>query len=50
MIQVNDITREALRLVEHDLQVGNISVITEFNENLPQIYANGTQIQEVILN
>ena len=50
MFQVNDITREALRLVEHDLQVGDISVITEFQENLPQIHANGTQIQEVILN
>jgi signal transduction histidine kinase len=50
MIQVNDITREVLRLVKHDLQVGDISVITEFQENLPQIHANGTQIQEVILN
>ena len=36
--------------MEHDLQVGDISVITEFQENLPQIHANGTQIQEVILN
>ena len=50
MIQVNDITREVLRLAEHDLQVGDISVITEFQENLPQIHADHTQIQQVILN
>jgi signal transduction histidine kinase len=50
MIQVNDIACEVLRLMEHDLQVGDISVTTEFKENLPQIHANGTQIQEVILN
>ena len=37
-------------MAEHDLQVGDISVITEFQENLPQIHANRTQIQEVILN
>ena len=44
MFQVNDITREALRLVEHDLQVGDISVITEFQEessaNTCQSYAD----------
>jgi hypothetical protein len=50
MIQVNDITHEVLRLAEHDLQVGDISVITEYQENLPQIHADHTQIQQVILN
>ena len=30
IIQINDITREVLRLAKHDLQVDDISVITEF--------------------
>jgi len=50
MIDVTDIVRQALNLLKHDLQVNQISVATEFQQNLPKINANGTQIYEVILN
>jgi signal transduction histidine kinase len=50
MIDVTDIVRQALNLLKHDLQVNQISVATEFQQNLPTINANGTQIYEVILN
>jgi signal transduction histidine kinase len=47
---VNDVIREALALVQHDLQVDEVSVRTEFGHNLPQITADRTQIQLVIFN
>ena len=50
MIDVADIVREVLNLLQHDLQVNQISVATEFQQNLPEINANGTQIHGVILN
>jgi signal transduction histidine kinase len=50
LIDVTDIVRQALNLLKHDLQVNQISVATEFQQNLPKINANGTQIYEVILN
>ena len=50
MIDVADIVRHVLNLLKHDLQVNQISVVTEFQQNLPEINANGTQVHEVILN
>jgi signal transduction histidine kinase len=49
-LQVNDIVREALHLVEHDLRDNGISLTTEFPDNLPEIYADHTQIQQIIFN
>jgi signal transduction histidine kinase len=50
MIQVNDVTREVLSLVEHDLRGGEISVMADYQANVPKIHADHTQIQQVILN
>ncbi len=50
MIQVNDVIREVLNLLKHDLQGGEVSIIADYHENLPQIHADHTQIQQVILN
>jgi signal transduction histidine kinase len=50
MIQINDVTREVLSLVEHDLRDNEISVVADYQENLPQIHADQTQMQQVILN
>ena len=49
-VQVNDIVREALDLVEHDLRDNGISLTTEFSDNLPEIYADHAQIQQIIFN
>jgi len=49
-LQVNDIVREALDLVEHDLRDNGISLTTEFPDNLPEICADHTQIQQIIFN
>jgi signal transduction histidine kinase len=50
MQQINDVILETLTLVQHDLQVDGISVTTEYRDDLPQIYADRIQIQQVILN
>jgi signal transduction histidine kinase len=50
MIQINDICSEVLNLVQDDLRVGAITATTEYQENIPQIHADHTQIQQVILN
>ena len=39
-----------LTLVEQDLLLNNVSVATEFQNDLPEVYADRTQIQQVILN
>jgi signal transduction histidine kinase len=50
MIQINDICSEVLNLVQDDLSVGAITSTAEYQESLPQIYADPTQVQQVILN
>jgi signal transduction histidine kinase len=50
MIDVNSVIRQVLGLLEDDLQVAQISVATDYQEDLPLINANGIQLQEVIFN
>ncbi len=50
MIHVDDVARQVLGLVEHDLSLSEISLTTNFQNDLPEIYADRTLIQQVILN
>ena len=50
MIEMNSLVRQVLKMVENDLHVHGVSVSTEFQEDLPQIMADRTQLQQVILN
>jgi signal transduction histidine kinase len=50
MVQLNDVIRLVLRLTQHDLLTGGIAVTTDYQEDLPLIYADNTQLQQVILN
>jgi signal transduction histidine kinase len=47
---VEDAARQVLRLVQHDLQVNEISVVTQFQDDLPPLHGDTTQLQQVILN
>jgi signal transduction histidine kinase len=47
---VEDVARLSLRLLQHDLQINEVSVATEFEGNLPDVHLDGTQIQQVLLN
>jgi signal transduction histidine kinase len=50
MVEINPLVRQVLRMVENDLHVHVVSVSTEFEEDVPQIMADPTQLQQVILN
>jgi signal transduction histidine kinase len=50
MIHINDAARQALHLVQHDLKINDVSVSAEFRNDLPQIFADAVQLQQVILN
>ncbi|SHH14401.1 MASE4 domain-containing protein [Bradyrhizobium erythrophlei] len=48
--RVEDVARQVLRLLQHDLQVNEVSVATEFQDNLPEVHLDSTQLQQVLLN
>ena len=50
MLEVNGLIHETLHLIEHDLQEHGISLTTEYGDNLPQIRADRTQIQQLVIN
>jgi C4-dicarboxylate-specific signal transduction histidine kinase len=49
MIDANDVVRQSLSLVNYDLRANQIFVETAYQENLPQINADNTQLEQVIL-
>jgi signal transduction histidine kinase len=50
LTRVEDAVRLVLRLLRHDLQINEVSVATEFQDNLPEAHLDGTQLQQVLLN
>jgi signal transduction histidine kinase len=50
MIDANNVVRQSLSLVNYDLRANQICVETAYQENLPRINADNTQLEQVILN
>ena len=50
LTRVEDAARLVLRLLQHDLQINEVSVATEFKDNIPEAHLDGTQLQQVLLN
>jgi Signal transduction histidine kinase regulating C4-dicarboxylate transport system len=50
LTRVEDVARLVLKLLRHDLQINEVSVATEFHGDLPEVYLDGTQLQQVLLN
>jgi signal transduction histidine kinase len=50
LTRVEDVVRLVLRLLQHDLQISEVSVATEFQDNLPDVHLDATQLQQVLLN
>jgi signal transduction histidine kinase len=50
MLQLNDVCREVVKLLEHDILINGISVKVRCQEDLPLVNADHTQIHQVILN
>ena len=49
-VHIGDVARQALDLMRQDLQSSAISVVTDFQDNIPKVHADRTQMQQVILN
>ena len=47
---VNAVVRETLALLEHQFKIGNIELVTDFEEGLPEIQGNSGKLQQVFLN
>jgi signal transduction histidine kinase len=50
LIHLNDVAREALGLLQHDLESGQVAVATEYLVKLPPVWANRVQLQQIVLN
>jgi signal transduction histidine kinase len=50
MISIEDVVRQVLRLLQHELQFNEILVVTEFRVEAPFVNADPVQLQQVILN
>jgi len=50
MVDVNQVVRETLALRAYEQRVTNIAVIVALATGLPQVFADGQQVQQVLLN
>ncbi len=50
MVDVNQVARETMALRSYEQRVTNISVIDALAAGLPQVFADGHQLQQVLLN
>jgi len=50
MVDVNQVVRETMALRSYEQRVTNISVIDALAAGLPQVFADGHQVQQVLLN
>jgi C4-dicarboxylate-specific signal transduction histidine kinase len=49
-LEANDLVREVLKLMHHDLTARAVQVVTEFAANLPPIRGDRVQLQQVLIN
>ena len=49
-VQINDLVRDAARILEHESVRTGVSIQLQLDSTLPTIYADGIQIEQVILN
>jgi len=50
LIQLDDVAREVLSLLQHDLEASQVAVATEYQVNLPPVHADRVQLQQIVLN
>jgi signal transduction histidine kinase len=50
LTHVEDIARLVLRLLQYDLLINEVSVVTEFQDHLPEVHLDGMQLQQVLVN
>ncbi|HEV8464163.1 MAG TPA: MASE4 domain-containing protein [Pseudolabrys sp.] len=50
LIHLDDVAREAMGLLQHDLETSQVAVATEYLGNLPPVRADRIQLQQIVLN
>ena len=50
LIHLDDVAREVLGLLQHDLESNQVAVATEYVGNLPPVRADHVQLQQIVLN
>jgi signal transduction histidine kinase len=50
MTSVDVVARQVLQMVQDDLKINDVAVKTAFNDDLPQVRLDPTQLQQVLLN
>jgi signal transduction histidine kinase len=50
LVQLNDLSRLVMQLARHDLLSSGTTVASDYQEDLPLIYADHIQLQQVLLN
>ena len=49
-LRLGEVAEHALALMQHELQVNEVRIRTDFAPDLPEVFADATQLQQVILN
>lgn len=49
-ISIEDVARQVLRLLQHELELNEVLVVTDFRVEAPFVHADPVQLQQVILN
>ena len=50
LIHLDDVAREVLGLLQHDLQANQVAIATEYDGSLPPVRADHVQLQQIVLN
>lgn len=49
-VDLNQVARDAMAIVEHQLAMNKVKLLAEFDDKLPSISGNANQIQQVLIN
>jgi len=49
-ISVNDVVQKSMAIVDHQLSLKNVRIESELADNMPLIYGNANQLQQVLMN
>ena len=49
-VAINDLLKSCLTLNEHNLTRNDVTVVTELDDNIPEVYGHAGQLQQVFIN
>ena len=49
-VDLNQVAKDAMAIVEHQLEMNKVKIAKELQESLPSIHGNANQLQQVVIN